>query len=255
LPSSFDYVYENIKTDVCLSSISGGSDIVSCFALGNPMLPVYRGELQCRGLGMKVEIYNEAGKSVIGERGELVCSAPFPSMPIYFWNDPDGDRYYQAYFTRFKNVWCHGDYAMLTETGGMVIYGRSDAVINPSGVRIGTAEIYRQVDKFPEILDSIAVGQTWQDSERIILFVKMRDGITLNEDLVQSIRNTIRKNLSPMHMPAKIIAVPELPRTISGKLVELAVRNIIHNEPVKNTEALANPESLKYFADLDELTK
>jgi len=253
LPESFDYVYRDIKSDLLLASISGGTDIVSCFALGNPLLPVYKGELQCRGLGMKVAIYDEAGHSVRKQQGELVCEAPAPSMPIYFWNDKDGARYRAAYFERFPNIWAHGDYAELTEHGGLIIYGRSDAVLNPGGVRIGTAEIYRQVERLPEVLESIAIGQNWQDDVRIILFVKLREGMALNDELIAKIKTTIRTHATPRHVPAKVIQVNDIPRTLSGKIVELAVRNVVHNRPVTNTEALANPEALELFRNIPEL--
>ncbi len=252
-PESYDYVYQQIKADVQLSSISGGTDIVSCFALGNPLLPVYRGELQCRGLGMKVSVYDQAGHAVKHQQGELVCEASAPSMPIYFWNDPDNKRYTSAYFERFKNIWAHGDFAELTDHDGLIIYGRSDAVLNPGGVRIGSAEIYRQVEKLPDILESIAVGQQWHDDVRIILFVKLREGLTLSDDLIKIIKESILNNTTPRHVPAKVIQVMDIPRTISGKIVELAVRNIIHNKPVTNIEALANPEALKLFQDLPQL--
>ncbi|RUO21267.1 acetoacetate--CoA ligase [Aliidiomarina iranensis] len=252
-PESFDYVYRDIKTDVCLSSISGGTDIVSCFALGNPMLPVYRGQLQCRGLGLAVNVYNDTGKPVYSEKGELVCEQSFPCMPIGFWNDKDGSRYQSAYFERFKNIWAHGDYAELTPEGGVIIYGRSDAVLNPGGVRIGTAEIYRQVEKVDAVLESIAVGQKWQDDERIVLFVKLREGIELTDDLRNEIKQTIRANATPRHVPSVILQVADIPRTISGKIVELAVRQVIHGETVKNTDALANPEALAFFRDRAEL--
>jgi acetoacetyl-CoA synthetase len=252
-PESFDFVYRDIKADVQLSSISGGTDIVSCFVLGSPLLPVYRGEIQCRGLGMKVAIFDDDGHAVTGAQGELVCSAPFPSMPVGFWNDPDGSRYRSAYFERFPHVWCHGDFAELTPRGGIVIHGRSDAVLNPGGVRIGTAEIYRQVEKLDEVLESLAVGQDWNNDVRVVLFVRLRPGLSLDDSLRQKIRDTIRSNTTPRHVPAKIIAVPEIPRTISGKIVELAVRNVIHGRPVKNTDALANPQSLEHFRDLPEL--
>ena len=253
LPESYDYVYRDIKDDLQLSSISGGTDIVSCFALGNPLLPVYRGELQCRGLGMKVAIYDEQGNAVRNQQGELVCEEPAPSMPIYFWNDPDNKRYKAAYFERFAGVWAHGDYAELTDQDGLIIYGRSDAVLNPGGVRIGTAEIYRQVEKLPNILESIVVGQQWQDDVRIVLFVKLREGLTLDDKLKTAIKTTIRNNATPRHVPTKIIQVADIPRTISGKIVELAVRNIIHNRPVTNKETLANPEALNLYKDLAEL--
>jgi acetoacetyl-CoA synthetase len=254
-PESFDYVHDAIGDDLQLASISGGTDILSCFALGNPVLPVRRGELQCRGLGMAVEIWNDAGESVVGENGELVCTKPFPSAPVGFWNDPDGARYRAAYFERFPGIWAHGDFAELTEEGGMMIHGRSDAVLNPGGVRIGTAEIYRQVEKLDEVIESIAIGQNWKDDVRVVLFVVLRDGVELDDELQQRIRTVIRENTTPRHVPAKIIAVAEIPRTKSGKIVELAVRSVVQGEPVKNTEALANPEALKHFADLEELAQ
>lgn len=252
-PENFDYVYSNIKQDVCLSSISGGTDIISCFALGNPILPVYCGELQSRGLGMKVKVFNEEGTSIEKEKGELVCTAPFPSMPIYFWNDPDGKKYCDAYFAKYPHVWAHGDYAEVTAHDGMIIYGRSDATLKPHGIRIGTAEIYRQVEKIDEVIESIAVSQEWDHDTRIILFVKLREGITLNEDLKKRIVTNIHKNASPHHVPAKIIQVADIPKTRNGKLVELAVRNVIHGLPVKNIDVLANPEALEYFKNLSEL--
>ncbi|RUO27069.1 acetoacetate--CoA ligase [Aliidiomarina minuta] len=252
-PESFDYVYRDIKEDVCLSSISGGTDIVSCFALGNPILAVYRGQLQCRGLGLKVNIYNDEGEAIREEKGELVCEAPFPCMPIGFWNDSDGSRYHKAYFSRFDNVWAHGDYAEITAQDGVIIYGRSDAVLNPGGVRIGTAEIYRQVEKVEAVLESIAVGQQWQDDERVVLFVRLREGVTLDADLTKTIKQTIRANATPRHVPAVILQVEDIPRTVSGKITEIAVRQVIHGETVKNTDALANPEALDYFRDRNEL--
>ncbi len=252
-PESYDFVHEHVKADLQLSSISGGTDIVSCFALGSPVLPVYRGELQCRGLGLSVEIFDEAGRAVRGERGELVCTAPFPSMPLGFWNDPDGRRYRAAYFERFPGVWHHGDYALLSEHEGLVIYGRSDAVLNPGGVRIGTAEIYRQVEKLPEILESLAIGQDWKGDVRVVLFVRLRAGVELDLALMKRIRDTIRANTTPRHVPARVIAVADLPRTLSGKLVELAVRNVVHGRPVENRDALANPQALELFRDLPEL--
>jgi acetoacetyl-CoA synthetase len=250
LPASFDYVYREVKPDVQLSSISGGSDIISCFALGNPLLPVYRRELQCRGLGMRIEVFDVAGRPVVGQAGELVCTAPFPSMPVGFFADPDGSRYRRAYFERFPGVWTHGDWAELTARGGMVIHGRSDAVLNPGGVRIGTAEIYRHVEALSEVLDSLAVDQEWEGDRRIVLFVRLRAGATLDEPLRQRIRATLRDNASPRHVPAQILAVPDLPRTLSGKLSELAVREAIHGRPVHNLDALANPESLAVFRAL-----
>jgi len=252
-PESFDFVYDAISADVQLSSISGGTDIISCFAGGNPLLPVRRGELQCLALGMAVEIYNDEGDAVIGENGELVCSNAFPSMPVCFWNDPGNEKYHAAYFERFPGVWAHGDYAEITENGGMVIYGRSDAVLNPGGVRIGTAEIYRQVEKLDEVLESIAIGQEWDDDVRIVLFVVMREGIELDDEMKARIRSLIRQNTTPRHVPAKIVAVDDIPRTISGKIVELAVRNVVHGKPVKNTDALANPAALANFRDIAEL--
>jgi acetoacetyl-CoA synthetase len=247
---SFDYVYRDVKERVMLSSISGGTDIISCFALGNPLLPVYRGELQCRGLGMKVEVLNDAGEPVWEEKAELACTAPFPSMPIGFWNDPTGEKYHNAYFSKIPNVWCHGDHALLTDHEGIVIYGRSDAVLNPGGVRIGTAEIYRQVEQLPEVLESIAVGQEWDNDVRVVLFVRLRDGVNLDDALRARIVKQIRDNTTPRHVPAKILQVTDIPRTISGKITELAVREAIHGRPVKNTDALANPQALRLFEAL-----
>jgi acetoacetyl-CoA synthetase len=247
-PESFDYVYRDVKERVLLASISGGTDIVSCFALGNPLLPVWRGELQCRGLGMRVQILDESGQPVREQPGELACTAPFPSMPIRFWNDHEGEKYHAAYFSKVPGVWCHGDRAELTTHDGIIIYGRSDATLNPGGVRIGTAEIYRQVEQLPEILESVAVGQHWQADERIVLFVRLRDGVQLDSALRDKIKKQIRANTTPRHVPAKILQVDDIPRTISGKISELAVRAVIHGEPVKNTDALANPEALKLFA-------
>ncbi|GAB2528698.1 acetoacetate--CoA ligase [Microbulbifer agarilyticus] len=249
----FRYVYRDIKSDLCLSSISGGTDIISCFALGNPTLPVYPGELQCRGLGMAVQVWSDDGKPVLEEKGELVCATSFPCMPIGFWNDPDGSKYHGAYFDSWPGVWAHGDYAEITEHGGVIIYGRSDAVLNPGGVRIGTAEIYRQVEKVEEVLDSICIGQEWRDDVRVVLFVVLREGLTLDDELIQKIRTTIRANTTPRHVPAKVIQVADIPRTISGKIVELAVRNVVHGKPVKNQEALANPEALELYKDLEAL--
>lgn len=248
-PELFDYVYEKIKAPVQVSSISGGTDIISCFALGNPLLPVYRGALQCIGLGMHVKIFNEMGKSVVGEKGQLVCTTPFPSQPIGFWNDPDGAKYHQAYFALFPNIWAHGDYAEITPQNGVIIYGRSDTVLNPGGVRIGTAEIYRPLESIEEIQEAIAVGQQWQNDERILLFVQLKSGIALTDALIQKISHTIRKETTPRHVPAKIIAVPDIPKTLNGKLAELAVKNIIHGLPVRNKDALANPEALVFFRD------
>jgi acetoacetyl-CoA synthetase len=252
-PEQYDFVYAKIKRDLHLASISGGTDIVSCFCLGNPWLPVYSGEIQSRGLGMKTEVFDDAGNPVDGQQGELVCSAPFPSMPVGFWNDPDGARYHAAYFERFPNVWCHGDYALATARGGIVILGRSDAVLNPGGVRIGTAEIYRQVEKLDEVLESVAVGQDWKHDVRVVLFVRLRPGIELDPALEKRIRDVIRASTTPRHVPAKIVAVEDIPRTISGKIVELAVRDVIHGRTVKNTDALANPGALELFRNRPEL--
>ncbi len=252
-PESFDWVYRDVKRDVRLSSISGGTDIISCFVLGSPVLPVVRGEIQCVGLGMKVEVFDEKGSPVVGRKGELVCAAPFPSMPVGFWNDPGGSRYRAAYFERFPGVWCHGDWIELTPEGGAIIHGRSDAVLNPGGVRIGTSEIYRVVEKLPEVLESLAVGQEWKGDERIVLFVRTRDGIALDEALRERIRVAIRTEETPRHVPAKILEAPALPRTLSGKLVELAVRDVVHGRPVTNADALSNPEALEFFRDLPEL--
>jgi acetoacetyl-CoA synthetase len=249
----FRYVYRAVKDDLQLASISGGTDLNGCFALGNPIGPVYAGELQCRGLGMRVEVFDAAGKPVVGEPGELVCTAPFPSMPIRFWDDPDGSRYRHAYFDTFPNAWRHGDWCLLTETGGLVIYGRSDATLNPGGVRIGTAELYRLVETFPEIADSLAVGQRWEGDERVILFVKMASGRELDDGVRERIRRAIRETVSPRHVPAKIIAVADIPYTVNMKKVELAARQVIHGEPVRNRDALANPEALELYRDLPEL--
>ena len=256
-PAGFEYVYRDIKSDVCLSSISGGTDIVSCFVLGNPALPVWRGEIQCKGLGMAVEVWDEEGRPVERGKGELVCTQPFPSMPLGFWNDEDGSRYRAAYFERFPGVWCHGDWCEQTAHGGLIIHGRSDATLNPGGVRIGTAEIYRQVEKLSEILEAVVIGQDWQHDNqqdvRVVLFVRLRDGITLDGELEQRIRQTIRDNASPRHVPARIVQVRDIPRTRSGKLVELAVRAVVHGEAVKNVESLDNPEALAFFRNRPEL--
>jgi acetoacetyl-CoA synthetase len=252
-PETFDYVYQHVKADVCLASISGGTDIVSCFVLGCPLLPVYRGEIQCPGLGMAVEVFDEAGRPVRNQKGELVCTATFPSQPIYFWGDPDGQKYHDAYFARFDNVWHHGDYVMLTDHDGIVIYGRSDATLNPGGVRIGTAEIYRHVEQLPEVLESLVIGQDWQDDVRVVLFVMLNDALVLDEALAARIRRTIRERCTPRHVPARIIQVAEIPRTKSGKIVELAVREVVHGRPVQNLHSLANPDVLELYRDLPEL--
>ena len=250
----FDFIYQEIKADMQLSSISGGSDLNGCFALGNPLDPVYAGEIQCRGLGMKVSSYDPDGRPLIGEQGELVCEKAFPSMPVMFWGDEDGSRYHSAYFDVYPGVWTHGDFIEITERGGVIIYGRSDATLNPGGVRIGTAEIYRRLEQMPEIEDSVVVGQNWQNDVRVILFVKMVDGIDLTQDLEAVIRSDIRSNASPRHVPAKIIPVPDIPYTLNMKKVELAVRNVIHGRPVKNTDALKNPEALDFYRELEALS-
>ena len=254
-PEGFDFVYEHVKADIHLASISGGTDIVSCFVGGNPIGPVWRGEIQCRSLGMSVEVWDEHGRAVRGEKGELVCTRPFPSMPVGFWNDPDGRKYHAAYFERFPGVWTHGDYCELTGHDGVIIYGRSDAVLNPGGVRIGTAEIYRQVEQLPDVVESLVIGQQWDGDERIVLFVKLRDGLALDEARIAAIAAHIRRNTTPRHVPARIVQVSEIPRTKSGKIVELAVRDVVHGRVVKNREALANPEALDQFNNRAELQR
>ncbi|MCH2127982.1 MAG: acetoacetate--CoA ligase [Pirellulaceae bacterium] len=253
VPECFDYVYEHIKSDVCLSSISGGTDIIGCFALGCPLVPVYRGQLQARSLGYAVDVYNDEAQSIAEQKGELVCTAPFPSMPISFWNDPDGSKYHHAYFSRFDSVWHHGDYVMLTAEKGMVFYGRSDAVLMPGGVRIGTAEIYRQLEDLDEVVSSVAVGQEWMEDTRILLFVQLRPELKLDETLRNKIFQAIRTGATPRHLPAKILQVDDIPVTRSGKISELAVKNMVHSRPVQNVGALANPESLAGFRDRPEL--
>ncbi|RBB99564.1 acetoacetate--CoA ligase [Pseudomonas sp. MWU12-2115] len=253
-PQSYDFVYRDVKRDVCLASMSGGTDVVSCFVNGNPLSAVRRGEIMGKSLGMAVEVWNDAGVTVIGEKGELVCTRHFPAMPIGLWHDPDGEKLRKSYFSLFPGVWAQGDYAEQLPHGGMMIHGRSDAVLNPGGVRIGTAEIYRQVEKVPQVLDSVAIGQQWQDDVRVVLFVRLQDGVALDDELQQQIRQVIRANTTPRHVPAKIVAVTDIPRTISGKVVELAVRNVVHGEPVKNTDALANPEALEQFRNRPELS-
>lgn len=249
----FDFVYSAIKADLQLSSISGGTDIMGCFVLGSPTLPVWRGEIQCKGLGLAVEVWDDEGRPIREKKGELVCTRPFPSMPVGFLNDADGKKYQAAYFERFPGVWCHGDFCEVTAHDGLIIHGRSDATLNPGGVRIGTAEIYRQVEKLPEVVEAIVVGQDWQDDVRVILFVKLQEGLELDEALIATIRRVIRDNATPRHVPAKVLQVAEIPRTKSGKIVELAVRNIVHGQPVHNVEALANPEVLTLFANRREL--
>ncbi|MCE1242437.1 acetoacetate--CoA ligase [Oryzomicrobium sp.] len=254
----FDYVYRDVKEDIQLASISGGTDILSCFVLGNPIGPVWRGEIQCRGLGMAVDVLDDTGAPIREEKGELVCTKPFPAMPVGFWNDPDGAKYRAAYFERFPNTWCHGDFAEITAHGGLIIYGRSDATLNPGGVRIGTAEIYRQVEQLPEVLEALVIGQDWPKGSgdvRVVLFVRLKEGTTLDEALIQRIKEQIRKNTTPRHVPARVVQVQDIPRTKSGKIVELAVRNVVHGEAVKNVEALANPEALEEFRGRGELQK
>ena len=252
-PSSFDFVYSHIKADLQLSSIAGGTDLVACFSSGNPVLPVYRGEMQCLALGMAVDVFNDRGEPIRGRKGELVCKAPFPSMPVSFWDDPGDARYRAAYFERFPGVWCHGDYAELTERGGLIIHGRSDAKLNPGGVLIGTAEIYRIVENMDEIAEAIAVGQEWEGDERVVLFVRLQPGYELSRDLVERIRLAVRRQASPKHVPAKILETADIPRTRSGKIVELAVRDVIHGRTAINTDALANPEALDFFRNRVEL--
>ncbi|WP_338802126.1 acetoacetate--CoA ligase [Pseudomonas sp. RSB 5.4] len=253
-PQSYDFVYRDVKRDVCLASMSGGTDVVSCFVNGNPLSAVRRGEIMGKSLGMAVEVWNDAGVAVTDEKGELVCTRHFPAMPIGLWHDPDGEKLRKSYFSLFPGVWAQGDYAEQLPHGGMLIHGRSDAVLNPGGVRIGTAEIYRQVEKVPQVLDSVAIGQQWQDDVRVVLFVRLQDGVALDDELQQQIRQVIRANTTPRHVPAKIVAVTDIPRTISGKVVELGVRNVVHGEPVKNTDALANPEALEQFRNRPELS-
>ncbi|WP_299616274.1 acetoacetate--CoA ligase [Pelagibius sp.] len=253
VPEGFDYVYDHIKKDVCLSSIAGGTDIISCFLGGNPIGPVWRGEIQRRALGMAVEVFDDQGRPLRGEKGELVCVKPFPCMPIGFWNDPEGARYRAAYFETYPNIWHHGDFVELTEHEGIIVYGRSDATLNPGGVRIGTAEIYRQVEKLEAVEESIVIGQDWQGDVRVVLFVKLRPGRTLDEGLIGRIKTQIRNGCTPRHVPAKVIQVSDIPRTKSGKIVELAVRDVVHGRAVKNKEALANPEALELYSGLAEL--
>ncbi|APV52099.1 acetoacetate--CoA ligase [Betaproteobacteria bacterium GR16-43] len=253
-PESFDYVYAKVKKDVQLASISGGTDIVACFAGGVPTRPVWRGELQGRLLGMAMDIFDDDGRSVgVGQKGELVCTKPFPTMPLGFWNDPDGAKYHAAYYEKYPNVWRHGDWSEITKHDGMVIYGRSDAVLNPGGVRIGTAEIYRQVEKLDEVMESIVIGQDWQNDVRVVLFVRLREELKLDEPLVKRIKDIIRVNTTTRHVPAVILQVTDIPRTKSNKIVELAVRAVVHGLPIKNAEALANPEALEQYRNRPEL--
>ena len=248
-------MYDAVKNDVCLSSISGGTDIMAAFADANPILPVYRGELQCRSLGIAVEVFDPEGNALVGEKGELVCTKPFPSMPLGFWNDRGDERYHAAYFAKYPNVWCHGDWCELTERGTMIIYGRSDATLNPGGVRIGTAELYRVVERIAQVEEAVAIGQIWHSDTRVVLFVKLRDGQTLDAQLEERIRSEIRRHASPRHVPAKIVQVADIPRTKNGKVVELAVKAVVHGMPVGNTDALANPEALEHFRDLPQLSE
>jgi acetoacetyl-CoA synthetase len=254
-PHGFRYVYGHVKEDVHLASISGGTDICGCFVLGVPTEPVWSGEIQGPGLGMAVDVWDDEGRPIVGEKGELVCTRPFPSMPVFFWNDPEGKKYHGAYFERFDNVWCHGDFAEWTEHGGMIIHGRSDATLNPGGVRIGTAEIYNQVEKLPEIAEAISIGQEWDNDVRVVLFVRLAAGHSLDSALEAKIRERIRTGASPRHVPARIVAVADIPRTKSGKITELAVRDVVHGRAVKNKEALANPEALELYRDLDALRR
>jgi len=250
---NFDFVYNHWKKDVQLSSISGGTDIISCFALGNPLLPVKRGEIQCRGLGMKVEAFDENGNTLINHKGELVCTQAFPSMPVHFWNDDAGEKYNAAYFSTYPGIWHHGDFIEILEDGGVIIYGRSDTTLNPGGVRIGTSEIYQTVEQMIEVEDSLVIGQPWKKDERIILFIKMKSGYTFNNELIEEIKVSIRTNCSPRHVPAKVVQVMDIPYTINGKKVELAVKQTLQNEVVKNTDALSNPDVLEQYKSLSEL--
>ena len=252
-PDSYDYILSSIKSDVQIASISGGTDLLSCFVLSNPLSPVTRGEIQCRALGMNVDIFNENRESLVDQEGELVCKTPFPSMPIMFWNDQNDRKYKEAYFEKFEGVWCHGDWAKITKRGTIVIYGRSDATLNPGGVRIGTAEIYNAVEKLNEVLECLVIAQNWNNDVRVVLFLKLKNDFMLTQQLKEKVVNKIKKNLTPRHVPAKIISVPDIPRTRSGKITELAVRDIVHGKKIKNKEALANPEALLHFANIPEL--
>lgn len=253
MPHHFEYVYQHIKTDIPVSSISGGTDIISCFALANPIMPVYSGELQCIGLGMAVKVFDDDGKSIVQKQGELVCTQAFPSMPVGFWQDTDKQRYRSAYFEHFPQVWVHGDFAEITQHHGLIIYGRSDATLKPGGVRIGTAEIYRQIEKIPAILDAVVIGQTYQDDVRVVLFVKLKPETLLDDALKQQIKQLIKTSASPRHVPAIILQVPDIPRTINGKLVEIAVRQVVEGQVVKNRDSIANPDALNYFKNRTEL--
>ena len=253
-PDSYDYILNNIKSDIQIASISGGTDLLSCFVLSNPLSPVVKGEIQCKALGMDVDIFNENGESIVNEEGELVCKNSFPSMPIKFWNDPDDEKYKDAYFEKFTGIWRHGDWAKITERGTIVIYGRSDATLNPGGVRIGTAEIYNTVEKLNEVVESIVIAQNWDNDVRIVLFLKLADDLELTESLKEKVIDQIRTNLTPRHIPAKVVSVPDIPRTRSGKITELAVRDIVHGKEIKNKEALANPKALLHFANIPDLS-
>ena len=252
-PESFDFVYQHIKQDVCLASVSGGTDLAGCFIMSCPLRPVYRGEIQCRSLGMAVDVFDDEGNSLQDEKGELVCTQTFPSQPVYFWADPDGEKYHNAYYARFDNVWHHGDYVKLTKHDGIVVYGRSDATLNPGGVRIGTAEIYRHVEQLDEVVEGIVIGQDWNNDVRVVLFVVLQDGVRLDDELIDKIKQTVRAKCTPRHVPAKVIQVAEIPRTKSGKIVELAVREVVHDRPVKNLGSLMNPEALDHYRNLPQL--
>jgi acetoacetyl-CoA synthetase len=252
-PDAFTWVYEHIKQDLHLASIAGGTDLMGCFMLGDPTGPVWKGEIQARALAMAVDVFDDEGNSLRGEKGELVCTEPFPSMPIEFYKDTDGSKYHSAYFERFDNVWCHGDYVEITEHGGVIVYGRSDSTLNPGGVRIGTAEIYRQVEKLSDVVEGIVIGQQWDFDVRVVLFVVLLEGLILDDELVNLIKSEVRANCTPRHVPAKVIQVADIPRTKSGKITELAVRDVVHGREVKNKEALANPEALELFRDVEEL--
>jgi acetoacetyl-CoA synthetase len=251
-PESFQFVYDNVKADLHLASISGGTDICGCFVGGNPLSPVFKGEIQGPMLGMATDVCGDDARPVHG-KGELVCLRPFPSMPVMFWNDADGEKYHNAYFARFPGIWCHGDFAEITEEGGYIIHGRSDATLNPGGVRIGTAEIYAQVERVPEVIEALAIGQDWDNDVRVVLFVRLKPGAGLDDDLVKRIKAQIRSGASPRHVPALVVPVADIPRTKSGKITELAVRDVVHGRPVKNKEALANPEALELFRDMPQL--
>jgi acetoacetyl-CoA synthetase len=253
VPEGFETVYGKVKRDFHLASISGGTDLLACFVGANPNGPVWPGEIQCPMLGMAVAVFDEQGREVRGEQGELVCTGPFPSMPLGFWDDPGDARYHAAYYEKYPNVWCHGDFVERTEHGGYVIHGRSDAVLNPGGVRIGTAEIYRQVEKLDEVVEALVIGQQWRGDTRVVLFVRLRDGLALDEALAGRIKKQVRANATPRHVPARVVQVADIPRTRSGKIVELAVRDVVHGREVRNKEALANPEALALFANREEL--